>query len=192
MTNQSLSAATHARIQESSHSQPWTSVSALLPMRTCRRVATASHGPQLFVNQVFFRALTGNSSPGSGRSPGGGNSNPLQYSCLENPMDREAWRAVHGVAKNWTRLSNFNFLKLNFSNFSTGNSNRSGPSAEADTSHWRPTRPHLCPLDGVSCPPGLWGSPGACGTPVDSHIRPGNHVLFSCSQMTTPKHRDTV
>ena len=38
--------------------------------------------------------------PGSGRSPGGGNGNPLQYSCLENPMDRGAWRAtVHGVAK---------------------------------------------------------------------------------------------
>ena len=36
--------------------------------------------------------------------------NPLQYSCLENPMDRGAWRAaVHGVAKSWTRLSNFTF-----------------------------------------------------------------------------------
>ena len=44
--------------------------------------------------------------PGSGRSPGEGNGNPLQYSCLENPMDREAWRAtIHGVAKNWTWLS---------------------------------------------------------------------------------------
>ena len=44
--------------------------------------------------------------PGSGRSPGGGNSNPVQYSCLENPMDRGAWwAAVHGVTKNWTRLS---------------------------------------------------------------------------------------
>ena len=43
------------------------------------------------------------SIPGSGRSPGGGHGNPLQYSCLENPMDREAWRdIVHGVAKNWT------------------------------------------------------------------------------------------
>ena len=41
--------------------------------------------------------------PGSGRSPGGGNGNPLQYSCLENPMDRGAWQAtVHGVAKSWT------------------------------------------------------------------------------------------
>ena len=43
------------------------------------------------------------SIPESGRSPGRGNGNPLQYSCLENPMDREAWRAtVHGVAKSWT------------------------------------------------------------------------------------------
>ena len=40
------------------------------------------------------------SVPGSGRSPGGGHGNPLQYSCLENLMDRGAWRAtVHGVAK---------------------------------------------------------------------------------------------
>ena len=40
------------------------------------------------------------SIPGLGRSPGGGHGNPLQYSCLENPMDRRAWwAAVHGVAK---------------------------------------------------------------------------------------------
>ena len=40
------------------------------------------------------------SIPGSGKSPGGGNGNPFQYSCLENPMDREAWKAtVHGVTK---------------------------------------------------------------------------------------------
>ena len=40
------------------------------------------------------------SIPGLGRSSGVGNGNPLQYSCLENPMDRGAWRAtVHGVAK---------------------------------------------------------------------------------------------
>ena len=45
------------------------------------------------------------SIPGSGRSPGGEHSNPLQYSCLENPMDREAWQATaHGVAKSQTRL----------------------------------------------------------------------------------------
>ena len=43
--------------------------------------------------------------PVLGRSPGGGNGNPLQYSCLENPMDRGAWWAtVHKTAKSWTRL----------------------------------------------------------------------------------------
>ena len=43
------------------------------------------------------------SIPGSERSSGEGNGNPLQYSCLENPTDRGAWRAtVHGVAKSWT------------------------------------------------------------------------------------------
>ena len=44
--------------------------------------------------------------PGSGRSRGEGNGNPLQYSCLRNPMDRGTWRApVHGVTKSLTRLS---------------------------------------------------------------------------------------
>ena len=46
------------------------------------------------------------SIPGLERSPGVGNGNPLQYSCLENSMDREAWQTtVHGVAKSWTQLS---------------------------------------------------------------------------------------
>ena len=46
------------------------------------------------------------SIPGLGGSPGEGNGNPLQYYCLENPMDRGAWWAtVHGVAKSWTQLS---------------------------------------------------------------------------------------
>ena len=44
--------------------------------------------------------------PGLGRCPGGGNDNSLQYSYLENPMDRGAWGAtVHGVTKSWTRLT---------------------------------------------------------------------------------------
>ena len=48
---------------------------------------------------------------GLGRSPGGGHGSPLQYSCLENPMDRGAWRAavhgvaVHGITKSHTQLS---------------------------------------------------------------------------------------
>ena len=45
------------------------------------------------------------SIPGLERSPGGQNGNPLQYSCLENPMDRGFWQStVHGVAKSWTQL----------------------------------------------------------------------------------------
>ena len=51
------------------------------------------------------------SIPGLGRSPGEGNGNPLQHSCLENPMDRVAWwAAVQGVAESWTRLSDFTFM----------------------------------------------------------------------------------
>ena len=47
------------------------------------------------------------SIPGLERSPGEGYDNPLQYSWLENPMDRGTWLvAVHGVVKSWTRLSN--------------------------------------------------------------------------------------
>ena len=50
------------------------------------------------------------SIPGSGRSSGEGNGSPLQYSCLENPLDRGAWQAaVHGVAESRTRLSDFAF-----------------------------------------------------------------------------------
>ena len=49
----------------------------------------------------------GGSVPGLGRSPGVGNGNPLQYSCLENSMDREAWWAIiFGVEKELDRLSN--------------------------------------------------------------------------------------
>ena len=60
----------------------------------------------LVVRSVPHNATAGDprdvgSVPGLGRSPGGGHGNPLQYSCLENPMDRGAWWAtVHRVAKN--------------------------------------------------------------------------------------------
>ena len=54
------------------------------------------------------------SIPGLGRSPGGGHGNPLQYFCLENPMERGAWWAtVRGVAKSWTLLK-----QLSISTFS--------------------------------------------------------------------------
>ena len=51
--------------------------------------------------------------PGLGRSPGGGHGNPLQYSCLENPMDRGTWQAiVHSVAKSRTQLKQLNMHAL--------------------------------------------------------------------------------
>ena len=50
------------------------------------------------------------SIPESGRSPRGGHGNSFQYSCLENPMYREAWQVtVHGVTKSLTRLSNYTY-----------------------------------------------------------------------------------
>ena len=63
----------------------------------------ALSGKNLPTNARDLRDL--GSIPGSGRSPGGGHGNPLQYSCLDNPMDRVAWRAtVHRVTKNLTWL----------------------------------------------------------------------------------------
>ena len=57
------------------------------------------------------------SIPGWGRSPGGGNGNPLQYSCLGNPMDRGArWATVHKVTQSWTRLK-----RLSVAQHSMGN-----------------------------------------------------------------------
>ena len=54
---------------------------------------------------------------GWGRSPGGGNGNPLQYSCLGNPMDRAKKVTVHGVAKSWTQLKQLNMHVLLKSKF---------------------------------------------------------------------------
>ena len=63
------------------------------------------------VKASAWNAGDSGSIPGLGRSPGEGNGNPLQYSCLENPMDGGAWKAtVHGVAKSRTPLSDFTFI----------------------------------------------------------------------------------
>ena len=57
--------------------------------------------------------------PGSGRSPGEGNSNPLQFSCLGNHMDRENWRAtLHGFTKSWTELSDKTITVLTYGEWS--------------------------------------------------------------------------
>ena len=62
------------------------------------------------VKRLVYNAGDLGSIPGSGRSSGEGNGNPLQYSCLENPMNRGAWWATdHWVAKSQTRLNDFTF-----------------------------------------------------------------------------------
>ena len=59
------------------------------------------------VKNLPANAEEGGLNPGSGRSPGVGNGNPLEYSCLGNPMDSGAWWAiVHGIAKELGTLSN--------------------------------------------------------------------------------------
>ena len=66
-------------------------------------------GRNLPVNEGSARG----SIPGSGRSPGVGNSNLFQYSCLENSIDRRVWWAiVHGPAKSWTQLTTNTIYEL--------------------------------------------------------------------------------
>ena len=75
------------------------------------QLEVSAHSNWGFLGGSVVKNLSSNagdvgSNPGLGRSPGEGNGNSLQYSCLENPMDREAWRAiVHRVAKSWIQLS---------------------------------------------------------------------------------------
>ena len=98
-----------------------------------QRFHIISYNSLMFIRMIrFFSGFQGGSDgkasahnkgdlvsiPGSGRSPGEGNGNPLQYSCLENSMDRGAWQAtVHWVTKSWTRLSNFSFFLSFFTDF---------------------------------------------------------------------------
>ena len=76
------------------------------------------------VKASAYNAGDPGSIPGLGRSPGEGNGNPLQYSFLENPMDKGArWATVHRVAKSQTRLSEFtSSLKRMFKILEWGNS----------------------------------------------------------------------
>ena len=108
----------------------WSRSSQTLSGQLCRQ--TTEHTREERVNVPLFmplpRGFPGGSDgkasaynagdpgliPGLGRSSGEGNGDPLQYSCLENPMDGGAcWATVHGVAKNWTWLNDFtSFLLL--------------------------------------------------------------------------------
>ena len=79
-----------------------TIIGVYYPREQCVKVALVVKNPPANAGDVRDVGLI----PGLGRSPGGDHGNPLQYSCLENPMDRGAWwAAVHGVAKSRTQLS---------------------------------------------------------------------------------------
>ena len=83
------------------------------------RINTKSNGLPWWLRHKVFAYIAGDLGliPGSGRSPEEENGNPLQYSCLENPMDRGAWWAtVHRVTKSRTWLSDFNSLHFTKSN----------------------------------------------------------------------------
>ena len=89
-------------------SQPGSSLHGILQVRTQEQVAI-SWASQVALALRNPPANAGDirdagSIPGLGGSLGGGHGNPLQYSCLENPMDKGAWWAVHRVAKSWTWL----------------------------------------------------------------------------------------
>ena len=81
----------------------WTSKKQISELKGCPEMPLGFSGG---LKKLPANAGDGGSIPGWGRPPGEGNSNPLQSSCLENSLDREAWRAtVHGVAKDRTQLS---------------------------------------------------------------------------------------
>ena len=83
---------------EGQRTQP-ASIHSQLPSIQNGQVALAVKNPPANAGE----SRDADSTQESGRPPGGGNGNPLQYSCLENPMGRGAWRAiVHVVSKSWT------------------------------------------------------------------------------------------
>ena len=126
--------------------------------------------------------------PGSGRSPGGGCGNPLQYSCLENPMDRGAWRdTVHGVGESDTQLKHLSPRAHTHTHTHTHTHKHTAPQSNVSPFHdtgcssrtcWRSAAPTsaLPPL-----PPGLT----LLGGPL-SHTPPAAHPV---TVSLTPKAR---
>ena len=101
-----LSEAPHCSVQTMSLAQ--TSWRPMCTISTVHHFQCCFPGGSAVKNPPSNAGDTGDVSwiPGWGRSPRGGNGNPLQYSCLGNPMDRRTWKAtVHGVIKSWTQLS---------------------------------------------------------------------------------------
>ena len=112
---------------------------------------------------------------GSGRSPGGGHGNPLQYSFLENPKNRGAWRAtVHGVGKSWTQLK---WLSMHASVSQFIRSVMSDSLWPHELQHARPPCPSQTPrVYSSSCPSSRW-----CHPAISSSV-----ILFSSCPQSLP------
>ena len=92
--------------------------------------------------------------PGLGRSPGEGNGYPLQFPCLENPMDRGAWKAtVHGVAKSWTWPQQLEHASIDFIKWWL-------------SSLWCTRHPYLTLLVSLMLPPLFWPASFLLCSPV--------------------------
>ena len=119
------------------------------------------------------------SIPGSGRSPGGGHGNPLQYSCLENPMDRGAcWAMVHRVAKSWTRLNQLSTVQ---------HSNR-GPRRPVLGAQWSPRRGESGDDSDQDSEPGPTGLHSTCRQSPRLSPWPGSALTLALHQPTwTPQ-----
>ena len=127
----------------------------LKPLSTAHIKYKTKH--HIYVKRTDFPCGTENacsagevsSIPGSGRSPEGGHGNPLQYSCLENPVDRGAWWAtVQGAAKSRTRLSTRSSSSLSQSPH--------GRKSGLQQVHWPGTQKSWSGVSDLAC---LWQSP---------------------------------
>ena len=126
------------------------------------------------------------SIPGLGRSPGEGNSNPLQYSCLENPMDGGSWRAtIPEVAKSQTRLSDFTHSQMQVMKRKRVNKKSSTllpKEMEAQSCHFFPGgsegKASACSVGDPGLIPGLGRSPGEGN---------GNPLQYSCLENPTDR-----
>ena len=127
------------------------------------------------------------------RFPGEGNGNPLQYYCLENPMDRGAWQAtVHGVTKSWTRLSEFTFTLTFTESDTTEATQHSIARMKVEIAGQSSGQDSALPLPGSRFHPWLGGGMkvGNCKSEIRPYPLPTNHSLSSSirfQEISSPK-----
>ena len=116
-----LATSRNQKVSEDTEFQNILGTSLILEMKlTVAEASLVKHSEAQYVKHPPANAANLGLIPGSGRSPGVGNGNPLQYACLKTLMDRGAWWAtVYAVTKNWTQLSNWTTTraKIHFINW---------------------------------------------------------------------------